>query len=88
MKIPHYFLNLEGNKTFQITSYGDIISFDTPSTKKIDKLALIDRDGVICEKVKSHEYITTPEEIIMLDGTGEAIRYLNEKDIPVVIITN
>ena len=87
MELLHLFLNLEGNKIFQIKSKGDVIPFDT-LIQKNNKLALIDRDGVICEKAKKHEYLISPEKVIILNGVGESIRYLNEKAIPVVIITN
>jgi D-glycero-D-manno-heptose 1,7-bisphosphate phosphatase len=49
---------------------------------------LLDRDGTINVKAPEGEYITTPEELELLPGAGEAIRMLNRARVPVVVVTN
>jgi len=45
----------------------------------------LDRDGVICEQVA---FVNHPEDLVLIEGTGEAIARLNRAHIPVVVITN
>jgi len=45
----------------------------------------LDRDGVIC---KQAALVNRPEELSLIDGSGEAIARLNRAHIPVVVITN
>lgn len=49
----------------------------------------LDRDGVINE-VLSHrvKFVNKPQEFHLLNGVGEAIRLLNEKEFPVFVVTN
>jgi D-glycero-D-manno-heptose 1,7-bisphosphate phosphatase len=45
----------------------------------------MDRDGTICEEVG---YLSSPAQIRLIPGAGEAIRLLNERGIKAVVITN
>ena len=45
----------------------------------------LDRDGTICEEVA---YLSSPEQIRLIPGAGEAIRLLNERGIKTVVVTN
>ena len=45
----------------------------------------LDRDGVIC---KQAAFVNRPEDLVLIDGSGEAIALLNRAHIPVVVITN
>jgi D-glycero-D-manno-heptose 1,7-bisphosphate phosphatase len=48
----------------------------------------LDRDGTINTKPPRGEYVTTPNQIQLVDGAADAIRRLNEAGIWVGIITN
>jgi len=55
-------------------------------TSTIGRPALfLDRDGVIVEEVN---YLHRPEDVLLIPGTIETIRCANEKNIPVIIVTN
>lgn len=45
----------------------------------------LDRDGTICEEVG---YLSSPGQIRLIPGAGEAIRLLNENGIKTVVVTN
>lgn len=45
----------------------------------------LDRDGTINEELN---FITRPEQIVLLPGAGEAVRTLNELNLPTVVISN
>jgi len=45
----------------------------------------LDRDGTVIEEVG---YLSRPEQFRLLPGAAAAIRQLNERDIPVVLVTN
>lgn len=51
-------------------------------------VVLLDRDGTINVKAPEGSYITSPEQVQLLPGAGEAIRALNEAGVPVVVVTN
>lgn len=53
-----------------------------------DKIAFLDRDGVVNEKAPEHQYITTWSDFRFKEGVFEALRLLREQDYKVVIITN
>jgi D-glycero-D-manno-heptose 1,7-bisphosphate phosphatase len=55
----------------------------------MEKGIFLDRDGVINE-VLSHrvKFVNKPQEFHLLNGVGEAIRQLNEKELPVFVVTN
>lgn len=55
--------------------------------------ALIDRDGVINELPKYKlgnevEFITSPEDLILINGAAEGIKLLNQNNIKTIIISN
>lgn len=45
----------------------------------------LDRDDTL---IKDIPYLSDPEKVKLMPGAGEAIRMLNEKGIPAIIITN
>ncbi len=45
----------------------------------------LDRDGTINEEVS---YLNDPEHLALIPDSAEAIRLLNEADIPVILVTN
>lgn len=45
----------------------------------------LDRDGVIIEE---KNYLCRPEEVSFIPGVAEAIRKINQTEIPVIIVTN
>lgn len=56
---------------------------------EIKKTAVfLDRDGVINRSPGEGKYVLNPDEFHMLSGAGEAIHLLNEKNIPVFLISN
>jgi D-glycero-D-manno-heptose 1,7-bisphosphate phosphatase len=48
----------------------------------------LDRDGVINVKAPAGQYITSPDDLVLLCGAAVAIRYVNKLGIPVYIVTN
>ena len=49
------------------------------------KAIFLDRDGVINKEVN---YLSTPDDLVILPGVSEAIRTINNQDYLVIIITN
>ena len=47
--------------------------------------AFLDRDGTI---IRDTEYLRDPEDVVLLAGAATAIRRLNERSIPVIVVTN
>lgn len=47
--------------------------------------AFLDRDGTI---IRDTEYLRDPDQVELLDGAASAIRRLNERAIPVIVVTN
>jgi D-glycero-D-manno-heptose 1,7-bisphosphate phosphatase len=45
----------------------------------------LDRDGTIIEEVG---YLNTPDQVLLLPSAAQAIRRLNERGVPVVVVTN
>jgi D-glycero-D-manno-heptose 1,7-bisphosphate phosphatase len=45
----------------------------------------LDRDGTIIEEVG---YLNSPEQVLLLPRAAQAIRRLNERGVPVVVVTN
>jgi D-glycero-D-manno-heptose 1,7-bisphosphate phosphatase len=50
--------------------------------------AFLDRDGTINVKQPEGRYVTSPAELELLPGAGDAIRLLNEHGVPVIVVTN
>jgi D-glycero-D-manno-heptose 1,7-bisphosphate phosphatase len=48
----------------------------------------LDRDGTINVKLPEGQYVTDPAQLELLPGAAEAIRALNEANVPVVVVTN
>ena len=49
------------------------------------RAAFLDRDGTI---IRDAEYLASPDGVDLLDGAADAVRRLNEAQIPVVVVTN
>jgi histidinol-phosphate phosphatase family protein len=47
--------------------------------------AFLDRDGTI---IRDASYVSDPKDVHLLPGAAQAIRRLNERDIPVIVVTN
>src|SRR5262249_3378003 len=47
--------------------------------------AFIDRDGTI---IRDASYVRDPNDVALLPGAAAAIRRLNERGIPVIVVTN
>jgi len=52
------------------------------------RTAFLDRDGTINESPPAGEYVSSPDEVRLIDGAAEAIRALGEHDVRVVVVTN
>lgn len=51
-------------------------------------LVLLDRDGTLNRKAPEGRYVTSPDELELLPGAGEALARLNRAGIPVALVTN
>ena len=49
---------------------------------------LLDRDGTINVKAPEGDYVTHPDQVVLLPRAAAAIRLLNERRIPVAVVTN
>ena len=47
--------------------------------------AFVDRDGTI---IRDASYVRNPDDVELLPGAANAIRQLNERGIPVIVVTN
>ncbi|HVX39678.1 MAG TPA: HAD family hydrolase [Gemmatimonadaceae bacterium] len=47
--------------------------------------AFLDRDGTI---IYDASYVRDPDDVVLLDGAGEAIKTLNARGIAVILVTN
>jgi D-glycero-D-manno-heptose 1,7-bisphosphate phosphatase len=47
--------------------------------------AFVDRDGTI---IRDASYVRDPRDVELLPGAADAIRRLNARDVPVVVVTN
>ena len=50
--------------------------------------AFLDRDGVLNERPPEHEYVTRPEELIILPGVAAAIGILRQHHFTPVVVSN
>lgn len=89
---PHYKLDESGSTLYMRTSRDSpmkpMINWKKSAHSIGGRLALIDRDGVIIDKQLSHQYHTSLNSIKLIDGTAEAIKFLNYSNIPLIIVTN
>ncbi len=58
---------------------------DLSETSPVNSAVFLDRDGTINEEVG---YIDSSEKLIIIPGTVEAIRRLNERGMKVIVVTN
>jgi D-glycero-D-manno-heptose 1,7-bisphosphate phosphatase len=90
--VPHYHLNESGDVLFTFYQDGSsariLLSDAVETHPKSERIALIDRDGVVVEKAERHKYHTSAEAIEIIPEASEALRYLNDKGIPAIFITN
>lgn len=47
--------------------------------------AFIDRDGTI---IRDANYVRDPNDVVLLPGAADAVRRLNDRGIPVIVVTN
>jgi len=68
-------------------SISDLSSSQSPGAAPLlrKKAVFLDRDGTL---IRHHEYLTDLCDVELLDGTSEALRLLNQRQIPAVVITN
>jgi D-glycero-D-manno-heptose 1,7-bisphosphate phosphatase len=52
------------------------------------KYVFLDRDGVLNRKAPPAQYITRPEELVILPGIEEAVAALNRAGRKVIVVTN
>lgn len=48
----------------------------------------LDRDGTLNVKPPEGGYVTQPDELVLLPGAATAVRRLNERGLPVLLVTN
>lgn len=84
----NFYLNKEGTLITEVSSGEQKSIEEFYSGITAPKIALIDRDGVVNEKAPSHHYILSPDQVKLLPGAREAMAYLSERRIPIVLITN
>lgn len=54
-------------------------------TKAAPPIVFVDRDGTLIEECR---YLSSPERVRLLPGVARALRQLNERRIPVALVTN
>ena len=52
------------------------------------EFVFLDRDGVLNQKARPGEYITSRDELVVLPGVAEAIAALNRSGRKVIVVTN
>jgi D-glycero-D-manno-heptose 1,7-bisphosphate phosphatase len=52
------------------------------------RVALLDRDGTLNVKAPEGEYVTRPEDVVVLPGAAQAVRELNDAGVHVAVVTN
>lgn len=53
-----------------------------------EKIAFLDRDGVINEKAAEHDYIKAWSEFVFKEGAIDGIKLLKQKGYKIIVITN
>jgi D-glycero-D-manno-heptose 1,7-bisphosphate phosphatase len=91
--IPHYFLDTSGDYLHILIPDNLEYAFDSGNLfehmQSLDgRIALIDRDGVVIEKAPYHQYHKHAEDMKVIGDVSEAIRILNQRKIPAVLMTN
>ena len=59
-----------------------------PAGPRIIETVFLDRDGTINVKAPAGEYVTSPEELILLPGAAQAVAALNAARVRTVLVTN
>lgn len=57
------------------------------ATTKKRPAVFLDRDGVLNVYLPG-DYVKTPDELVLIPGVGEAVKQLNDLDLPVYLISN
>jgi len=52
------------------------------------RAAFLDRDGVLCRRAPSHDYVKSPDAFTWLAGAREGVRRLNDEGWLVLVVTN
>ena len=61
---------------------------DPPDREPRRRAAFLDRDGVLCRRAPSHDYVKSPAEFVWLPGAREGVRRLNDEGWLVLVVTN
>ncbi len=56
-------------------------------TRQANRFVLLDRDGVL-NATPSNRYITSADELVLIDGAAEAVRILNDRGFGVLVVSN
>jgi D-glycero-D-manno-heptose 1,7-bisphosphate phosphatase len=56
--------------------------------RNVVSTVFLDRDGTLNVKPAAGEYITSPEQLILLPGAADAVARLNAADLRTILITN
>jgi D-glycero-D-manno-heptose 1,7-bisphosphate phosphatase len=59
-----------------------------PSRLRGIDTVFLDRDGTLNVKPPEGEYITTPADLVLLPGAGQAVARLNEAGLRTILVTN
>lgn len=54
----------------------------------MNKAVFFDRDGVINQKAKEHDYIKTWDEFKLIDGIIDVMQHVQSKGYKIIIVTN
>lgn len=61
---------------------------DLTRSPAMRRIALLDRDGTINVRPTATRWVLEPDGIALLPGAAEAVRRLNEAQIPAAVVTN
>ncbi len=56
-------------------------------TNEVKRFVLLDRDGVL-NKAPANRYVTSIDDVVLLDGAAEAVRLFNDDGFGVLIVSN
>lgn len=54
----------------------------------VPSTVFLDRDGTLNRKAPDGEYVTSPDDLVLLPGAARAVRRLNDAGVRVVLVTN
>lgn len=52
------------------------------------RFVFVDRDGVLNRRPPVHEYVTSPEDFVLLPGVRASVQRLHEKGYSIVVVSN